>query len=205
MRNKIILCLTFVIISLFATPTVAQSHDISNGPIFEGDEEVVYFFSYHCATCFDAHSYLSMWSAMQEKRIRRVPLLGPNDEWEFGARLFFILGYAKNKFPLSDFEREKAAYQIVLNMEEYPQTASEFMAVLREYGLQFNSTEFLSWWRNSELMLASVEEIIDSQKDSLANPPSLRVHANGKTSWVRYSPFSIEPGFQMLKELNSKL
>jgi hypothetical protein len=191
---------------LFGLSLPALAEEVpETGPLFDGDEEVVYFFSYHCAQCFDAHSYLSMWSSMQEKDIRRVPLLGENGEWEFGARLFFLLSYAKDKFPLSEFEREKAAYQIVLNMDEYPESSSEYMSLLRDYGLEFESTEFLAWWRNSELMLASTEEIISTENLSQVTPPTLRVYANEKVSWISYPSLSIEPGFEMLKILNSEL
>lgn len=196
---------SFLFLLFFSFSVFSEDDNSESLSLFGGNEEVVYFFSYHCAQCFDAHSYLSGWAKSSDKKIHRVPVFSPGDDWEFGARLYFILSFAKNKFSLTDFEREKAAYQIVLNMDEYPQTASGYSDLLREYGLDFDSTEFFIWWRQSELMLASAEEILDSMDRTNLTPPSLRVVTDEKVYWVDYSPYSLEPGFEILKRLNSIL
>lgn len=129
--------------------------------LFGGEEkEVVYFFSYHCGSCYESSTYVRAWSSLfPDQRVRRVPVFS-GEQWRSGARLFFILELSKKKYPLTDFDREKAAYALVGQWEKSPATATDYMDMLRAYGMQFSASEFADWWKLSSVLMKDAEDIL---------------------------------------------
>lgn len=175
-------------------------------PLFSVDEpEVVVFFSYHCGDCQVFHAYMSAWSHLNPNvKVKRVPVFGSENDgqWRFGARLFFLLEQARDKFPLSTFERQQAAFNLTQQLKSYPTTPLGFQAVLREYGLEFTNIEFIQWWRYSDVMMFSAEDILKEVNDETGgsrSPPFMRISVSEKSGPVYV--FSDNP-LIMIQEAN---
>lgn len=146
--------------------------------LFGGElKEVVYFFSYHCSACYESSTYVRAWSALfPNQRVRRVPVFS-GKQWRAGARLFFLLELSKKKYPLTDFDREKAAYALVGQWDQQPETASDFLDLLRAYGMQFSASEFADWWKISSVLMKDAEDILQTARleSENMNVPFVRV------------------------------
>lgn len=160
--------------------------------LFDGEEkEVVYFFSYHCGACYESSTYVRAWSALfPNQRVRRVPVFS-GEQWRSGARLFFLLELSKKKYPLTDFDREKAAYALVGQWEKPPVTATDYMDMLRAYGMKFSASEFASWWNASGVLMKDSEDILQVARleSQNMNVPFVRVSSEIETQPV-YIDFS---------------
>ncbi len=150
--------------------------------IFGEKKEVVFFFSYHCTVCYESSIYLSAWDHLNPKiKVRKVPVFS-DVQWRQGARLHFLLHFSKTNHLLKRFELERHLYGILSQEGSFDDVKSEYVKLLKKYGLPFTAEEFHGWWVKSEQMMNYAKGILDETNDGSKgmSPPFVRIAIEGR-------------------------
>lgn len=191
--------LLFLSLSFFAVSEDAIFYDDV------GEQELIYFFSLHCESCYKVNASLSAFelSIAKSKKIniKKIPIIQKN--WMFGARLYFLIEASRNKHSLTKYERELTGYSIVANtlIENYPSFDYQYARILRDNGMIFDALEFKAWWEFSKVMIDSSLEVMSAVGMNNIKPPSIRFHSEGYVRWVYLNVNDNKPENSLLSEL----
>lgn len=186
--NGIIRMIPFLIL---ASLSLSASGGENRKPWVSEGAEVIYFFSLHCGECYKNEPYfsLSKIKAQANATFVKVPLSMGGDA-EAGARLHFLLSLSKARYNLTELERSRAGYSLLL---ETPSLSANdknaYSTLFKEYGMQFSAFEFEKWWADSTLLMEDATTLTNlaSEERGVVYPGDVRVYQNGKVSWFNLS------------------
>lgn len=176
---------------ILASLSLTASGGENRKPWVSDSAEVIYFFSLHCGECYKNEPYfsLSKIKAQASATFVKVPLtMGGNAE--AGARLHFLLSLSKARYDLTELERSRAGYSLLLETPSLrANDKNAYSALFREYGMRFSAFEFEKWWADSTLLMEDAAILADqaSEEKGMVYPGDIRVYNNGKVSWFNLS------------------
>lgn len=176
---------------ILASLSLSSNGGENRKPWVSDGAEVIYFFSLHCGECYKNEPYfsLSKIKAQANATFVKVPLtMGGNAE--AGARLHFLLSLSKARYDLTELERSRAGYSLLLESPSlHANDKNAYSALFREYGMQFSAFEFEKWWADSTLLMEDAAILADqaAEEKGVVNPGDVRVYKNGNVSWFNLS------------------
>lgn len=183
-----------------------SSHATDSALLSDGEQESIYFFSYHCPGCYAVNEYITLYDLSQKNiDLIRIPVYSEGGNWQVGANVHILINTIASTQDLSDIKKSKFGFFVVSTMSDELLEKDDYKRAFRIAGYPVSDLEFDTAWRSIPIYLSSATEILQQarlENDGALMTPSIRVYNNSKVSWVVLDETSSHPGVDFVKKVN---